>query len=54
MTGLDLTTNSNIVSLYLEPELGLQVVQSGSATDKNVKETYGFGWDVYAEIYITL
>ena len=53
MTGLGLTANSDIVSLYLEPELGLQVVQSGSATDKNVKEVYGLGWDVYAEIYIT-
>ena len=53
MTGLGLTANSDIVSLYLEPDLGLKVVQSGSATDKNVKEVYGLGWDVYAEIYIT-
>ena len=53
MTGLGLTANSDIVSLYLEPELGLQVVQSGSATDKNVKEVYGLGYNVYAEIYIT-
>ena len=53
MTGLGLTANSDIVSLYLEPQLGLQVAQSGSATDKNVKETYGLGYNVYAEIYIT-
>ena len=53
MLGLGLTANSDIVSLYLDPELGMKVVQSGSVTDKNVKETYGLGWDVYAEIYIT-
>ena len=53
MLGLGLTANSDIVSLYLEPDLGMKVVQSGSATDKNLKEVYGLGWDVYAEIYIT-
>ena len=53
MTGLGLTANSDIVSLYLEPQLGLKVDQAGSATDKNVKETYGLGYNVYAEIYIT-
>ena len=53
MLGLGLTANSDIVSLYLEPELGLKVDQSGSPTDKNVKETYGLGYNVYAEIYIT-
>ena len=53
MLGLGLTANSDIVSLYLEPELGLKVDQAGSATDKNVKETYGLGYNVYAEIYIT-
>ena len=53
MTGLGLTANSDIVSLYLEPELGLQIVQAGSSTDKNAKEVYGLGWNVYAEIYIT-
>ena len=52
MTGLGLTANSDIVSLYLEPELGLQIVQAGDSLEK-VKETYGLGWDVYAEIYIT-
>ena len=53
MTGLGLTANSDIVSLYLEPELGLKVNQAGSALLKNVKETYGLGYNVYAEIYIT-
>ena len=52
MTGLGLTANSDIVSLYLEPELGLQVIQVGHITDK-VKEVYGLGYNVYAEIYIT-
>ena len=53
MLGLGLTANSDIVSLYLEPQLGLKVDQAGSATDKNVKEVYGLGYNVYAEIYIT-
>ena len=52
VAGLGLTANSDIVSLYLEPSLGLKVEQAGS-TDKNAKETYGLGYDVYAEIYIT-
>ena len=52
MLGLGLTANSDIVSLFLRPELGLQVVQEGSNTEK-VKETYGLGYNVYAEIYIT-
>ena len=52
MTGLGLTANSDIVSLYLEPQLGLKVVQSGSAVEK-IKEAYGLGYNVYAEIYIT-
>ena len=53
VAGLGLTANSDIVSIYLEPTLGLKVNQAGSATDKNVKETYGLGYGVYAEIYIT-
>ena len=53
VAGLGLTANSDIVSLYLEPTLGLKVNQYGSATDKNVKEVYGLGYGVYAEIYIT-
>ena len=52
MLGLGLTANSDIVSLYLEPQLGMQVTQSGSALEK-VKEVYGLGYNVYAEIYIT-
>ena len=49
---LGLTANSDIVSLYLEPSLGLKVEQAASF-DKNAKETYGLGYGVYAEIYIT-
>ena len=49
VAGLGLTANSDIVSLYLEPSLGLKVNQAGSI-DKNAKETYGLGYDVYAEI----
>ena len=52
MPDLGLTANSDIVSLYLEPSLGLKVTQEASY-DKNAKETYGLGYDVYAEIYIT-
>ena len=52
VTGLGLTANSDIVSLYLEPSLGLKVTQAGS-TDKNAKEVYSLGYGVYAEIYIT-
>ena len=53
VAGLGLTANSDIVSLYLEPTLGLKVNQAGSATDKNAKEVYSLGYGVYAEIYIT-
>ena len=53
MPALGLTANSDIVSIYLEPSLGLSVKQNGSATQKNVKEVYGLGYNVYAEIYIT-
>ena len=52
VAGLGLSANSDIVSLYLEPSLGLKVEQAASF-DKNAKETYGLGYDVYAEIYIT-
>ena len=52
VAGLGLTANSDIVSLYLEPTLGLKVEQPGS-TDKNAKEVYSLGYGVYAEIYIT-
>ena len=53
MPALGLTANSDIVSLYLEPSIGLSVNQKGSATDKKNKETYGLAYAVYAEIYIT-
>ena len=53
MPALGLTANSDIVSLYLEPSIGLSVKQNGHATQKNVKEVYGLGYEVYAEIYIT-
>lgn len=52
VAGLGLTANSDIVSLYLEPSLGLKVTQVGSI-DKNAKELYELGYGVYAEIYIT-
>ena len=52
VAGLGLTANSDIVSLYLEPTLGLKVEQPGSY-DKNAKEVYSLGYGVYAEIYIT-
>ena len=53
MPALGLTANSDIVSLYLEPSLGLKIEQNGSDTDKKVKEVYSLGYAVYAEIYIT-
>ena len=65
MTGLGLTANSDIVSLYLEPQLGLSVTKSAprgsSATLPGetpapasiAKESYGLAYNVYAEIYIT-
>ena len=53
MPALGLTANSDIVSLYLEPSIGLSVNQKGSTTDKKNKEVYGLAYDVYAEIYIT-
>ena len=50
---LGITANSDIVSLYVEPSLGLQINQKGSATDKNAKELYSLYYGAYAEIYIT-
>ena len=50
---LGITANSDVVSLYVEPSLGLKITQSGSATDEKVKELYGLAWGTYAEIYIT-
>ena len=53
MTALGITANSDIVSLYVQPSLGLKITQPGSATDDKVKEIYSLVWGVYAEIYIT-
>ena len=53
MPALGLTANSDIVSLYLEPSLGLKIEQNGSDTDNKAKELYGLAWGTYAEIYIT-
>ena len=50
---LGITANSDIVSLYVEPSLGLQITQAGSETDSKVKELYSLYWGAYAEIYIT-
>ena len=50
---LGITANSDIVSLYVEPSLGLQIIQEGSATDNKAKELYSLYWGAYAEIYIT-
>lgn len=50
---LGITANSDIVSLYVEPSLGLQIIQEGSPTDNKVKELYSLYWGAYAEIYIT-
>ena len=53
MPSLGLAAGSDIVSLYLETSLGLDITQEGSLTDKKNKEIYGLGYNVYAEIYIT-
>ena len=62
MTGLGLTANSDIVSLYLEPQLGLAVTSRapivatapGTPTPARVTtESYDLVYNVYAEIYIT-
>ena len=62
MTGLGLTANSDIVSLYLEPQLGLAVTSRapivatahGTPTPARVTtESYSLAYNVYAEIYIT-
>ena len=50
---LGITANSDIVSLYVEPSLGLKITQNGSDTDSKVKELHGLAWGTYAEIYIT-
>ena len=47
---LGISASSDIVSLYLEPSLGLKITGSQY---KNVKEAYDLGYGVYGEIYIT-
>ena len=65
MTGLGLTANSDIISLYLEPQLGLQVTRKAPTTSPDAggtgaptpasiaSDSYGLAYNVYAEIYIT-
>ena len=62
MTGLGLTANSDIVSLYLEPQLGLAVTSRAPivatapgtpAPARVTTESYDLAYNVYAEIYIT-
>ena len=53
MTALGITANSDIVSLYVQPSLGLKITQPGSAIDDKVREIYSLAWVAYAEIYIT-
>ena len=59
MTGLGLTANSDIGSLYLEPQLGLTVTSAAPlvapADGRAIVagESYGLAYNVYAEIYIT-
>ena len=55
MTGLGLTANSDIVSLYLEPQLGLSVSSAPPmvASTRITTESYDLAYNVYGEIYIT-
>lgn len=50
MPALGLSANSDIVSFYLEPSLGLEI--KGSQYN-NQKDTYSLAWNVYGEISIT-
>lgn len=50
MPALGLNASSDIVSLYLEPSLGLEI--KGSQYN-NQKDTYSLAWNVYGEISIT-
>ena len=47
---LGLTANSDIVSIYVEPSLGLKIEDAGY---NNQKVMVGLGWGVYGEIYVT-
>ncbi|WP_288521096.1 cell surface protein [uncultured Brachyspira sp.] len=63
VAGLGLTANSDIVSLYLEPQLGLQVTRKAPSSTQTpgaapapvaiASDSYGLAYNVYAEIYIT-
>ena len=50
MPALGLSASSDIVSLYLEPSLGLEI--TGSQYN-NQKDTYSLAWNVYGEISVT-
>ena len=50
MPALGLSASSDIVSLYLEPSLGLEI--TGSQYN-NKKDTYSLAWNVYGEISVT-
>ena len=50
MLALGLSASSDIVSLYLEPSLGLEI--TGSQYN-NQKDTYSLAWNVYGEISVT-
>lgn len=50
MPALGLSASSDIVSLYLEPALGLEIIGSQY---NNQKDTYSLVWNVYGEISIT-
>ena len=47
---LGLTANSDIVSIYVEPSLGLKIEDAGY---NDQKVMVGLGWGVYGEIYVT-
>lgn len=50
MPALGLSASSDIVSLYLEPSLGLDIA---GALNNGDKDTYSLAWNVYGEISIT-
>ena len=50
MPSLGLSASSDIVSLYLEPSLGLEIT---GAQLNGEKDTYSLAWNVYGEISVT-
>ena len=50
MLALGLSASSDIVSLYLEPSLGLEIT---GAQLNGEKDIYSFAWNVYGEISLT-